>query len=135
VVGTLAASVSAGNLEFRDTRGLDVGRVTVTNRVAQADGTVATTTTTRDGISATQPASGNVALQLTAGSLTQSQDITATGLQLDLTSGSATLSRSTNDIGTVSANLAGSGSTLSLADRNALSVGTAAARCWAAPAA
>lgn len=124
VVGTLAASVSAGNLEFRDTRGLDVGRVTVTNRVAQADGTVATTTTTRDGISATQPASGNVALQLTAGSLTQSQDITATGLHLDLTSGSATLSRSTNDIGTVSANLAGSGSTLSLADRNALSVGT-----------
>ena len=124
VVGTLAASVTAGNLEFRDTRALDVGRVTVTNRVAQADGAVATTTTTRDGISATQAASGNVALQLTAGSLTQSQDITATGLQLDLTSGSATLSRSTNDIGTVSANLAGSGSTLSLADRNALSVGT-----------
>lgn len=124
VVGTLAASVTAGNLEFRDTRALDVGRVTVTNRVAQSDGSVTTTTTTRDGISATQAASGNVALQLTAGNLTQSQDIAATGLQLDLTSGSATLSRSTNDIGTVSATLGGSGSTLNLADRNGLTVGT-----------
>lgn len=124
VVATLAASVTAGNLEFRDTRGLDVGRVTVTNRVAQSDGSVATTTTTRDGISATQAATGNVALQLTAGSLTQSQDIAATGLQLDIASGSATLSRTTNDIGTVSANLAGSGSTLNVADRNGLTVGT-----------
>ncbi len=125
VVATLAASVTAGNLEFRDTRGLDVGRVTVTNRVAQSDGSVTTTTTTnRDGISATQASTGNVTLQLTAGNLTQSQDIAATGLQLGLTSGSATLSRTTNDIGTLSATLGGSGSTLSVADRNGLTVGT-----------
>ncbi|GLT23993.1 hypothetical protein GCM10007933_34640 [Zoogloea oryzae] len=124
VVATLAASVTAGNLEFRDTRGLDVGRVTVTNRVAQSDGSVTTTTTNRDGISATQASTGNVALQLTAGNLTQSQDIAATGLQLGLTSGSATLSRTTNDIGTLSATLGGSGSTLSVADRNGLTVGT-----------
>ncbi len=124
VVATLAASVTAGNLEFRDTRGLDVGRVTVTNRVAQSDGSVTTTTANRDGISATQASTGNVALQLTAGSLTQSQDIAATGLQLDIASGSATLSRTTNDIGTLSATLGGSGSTLGVADRNGLTVGT-----------
>ena len=65
-----------------------------------------------------------MALQLTAGNLTQSQDIAATGLQLNLASGSATLSRTTNDIGTLSATLGGSGSNLNVADRNGLTVGT-----------
>jgi filamentous hemagglutinin family protein len=124
VVGTLAASITAGNLEFRNTTGLDIGQVAVTARSAQADGSVTTAVSNRNGLTATNAGSGKVALQLTSGNLTQSQDIAVTGLQLDLTSGFATLGRSTNDIGTLSAVLHGAAQTLTLNDRNNLTVGT-----------
>ena len=81
--------------------------MTVTNRVAQSDGSVATTTTTRDGIS--DPGRHWQRGLPPAGSSPRARTSPPLACSPDIASGSATLSRTTNDIGTVSANLAGSG--------------------------
>ena len=97
-IGTLAASTT-GTISYRDATGFSIGTVNSTNGVAT---------------------SGNVVTLRAAGAVTQSQAISASGLEL-LGTGPYTLTNSGNDIATLAANTTGA---VSYRDANALSVGT-----------
>ncbi|MBK9162215.1 MAG: S-layer family protein [Nitrosomonadales bacterium] len=122
VVNTLAGNITGltQGLEFKNSQALVIGQVPVTPLTANIDGTVTTgAVVNNNGITA----SGTAAIQLPIGDLTQTQDVTVGGLQLALTNGSVNLSNTTNDIGTLAANLVAAGTTLTVKDKNALTVG------------
>lgn len=97
-ISTLAASTTNA-VSFRDTNGFSIGTVNTTNGVSIG--------------------ANNLSLQA-GGTVTQSQSITASGLEL-LGSGSYTLTAATNEISTLAANTTGA---ISYRDNTALSVGT-----------
>lgn len=130
-VKVLAADLRDEGLLFRNAQALEVGRVAVTPLTANADGSVtAGTAVNKDGIAATHATEGNVKLQVSTGDLTQSAagDIRATGLLVQMDQGAATLENTTNRIGTLAADIQGTGKALSVKTRDGLTVGSVAVR-------
>ena len=97
-VTTLALSTANQTASFRDSNGFDIG--------------------TASGVNGTNVGSGNLTLNA-GGAVTQSQDITASGLEL-LGGNTVTLGRATNNIAT----LAGTTGSLSYVDADSFAVGT-----------
>ncbi len=115
VVNTLAGEITASgqNLNFKNDDSLVIGAVTVG-------------ATTVNGLTLN---AGNVAMQLVAGDLTQTQAVvtgsSTTGGFYIRTPGSVVLENSANDFGKLAATLTGGSGTLSVVDKNALQLGTA----------
>lgn len=127
-INVLAASVSGGgsDLKFSNGKSLLLDRVGVTPLTVDNSATISVAATQeRDGVSVNDM----TRLNLTAGHLSQSGTqgqgrVTTSSLKLTLASGDVTLGDTTNDIGTIAANLSGNGRQITVKDKSALIVGT-----------
>ena len=119
LVADLTGSGGTGTLSYTDSGAFDIGSLT-TN--AGATGPFAGVTTT-NGINVGTTAGDIVTLTAGGGTVTQSQTITADGLEL-LGAGSFNLNDFSNSVNTLAANLTGVGATLTYDNAGALTIGT-----------
>lgn len=116
-VGTLAADITGASqgLQFGNAGALVIGAATGTTGldgeplVAAANGV---------------QAPGTVRLEVLSGNLTQTQDVSVGSLLVQATTGSVDLTRSTNQIAALAADLEGAGQTLRVRTAGNLAVGT-----------
>lgn len=116
-VGTLAAHITGASqgLQFGNAGALVIGAATGTTGL---DGE--TLVAAANGVQAP----GIVRLEVLSGNLTQTQDVSVGSLLVQATTGSVDLSRSTNQIAALAADLEGAGQTLRVRTAGNLAVGT-----------